>query len=73
MQDLELRPGLRLAGRGIPGLNFQGLSRGLKIFRDTVPVPGRSLVGFALSLSGRVTVRVMVTVTVTVRDMVTVR
>ena len=46
-------PGLRFAGRGIPGLNFWGMARGLKnsgtrsqglkIFQDTVPVPCRPL------------------------------
>ena len=53
IRDRGLGPGLRFAGRGIPGLNFVGLSRGLKnsgtrsrglkIFRDTVPVPCRPL------------------------------
>ena len=41
--DRGLGPGLRFAGRGFPGLNFGRLSRGLKIFRDTVVVPCRSL------------------------------
>ena len=43
IRDLGLGPELRFAGRGIPGLNFGGLSRGPKIFRDTVPVPCRPL------------------------------
>ena len=56
IQNLQYRglgKGLRLARR-IPGLNFGGLSRrlkyywtrsrGLKVFRDTVPVPCRPLV-----------------------------
>ena len=41
IRDPGLGPGLRFAGRGIPGLNFWELSRGLKIFRNTVPVPCR--------------------------------
>ena len=51
--DRGLGPGLRFAGRGIPGLEFGGLSRGLKnsgtrsrrlkIFRETLPVPCRPL------------------------------
>ena len=48
-------PGPRFVGRWIPGLNYSGLSRGikksgnlsrgLKIFRHTVPVPCRPLYG----------------------------
>ena len=53
IRDLRLGPGPRLEGRRIPGLNYSGLSqglkksgtrsRGLKILRDTVPVPCRPL------------------------------
>ena len=61
---MGLGPGLRFAGRGITGLNFAGLSRGLKnygtrswglkIFRDTVPVPCRLLVGIRTKIFGTV-------------------
>ena len=43
----------RFMGRRILGLNYSGLSRGLKIFRDTVPLPCRPLPGTAGLLSAQ--------------------
>ena len=43
-RDPGLGPGQRFVGCELPRLNYSGLSRGLKIFRDTAPVLCRPLV-----------------------------
>ena len=53
IRDAGLGPGPRFVGHRTPGLNYSGLSQGLKIFRDTVPVPCRPLEKMPLSWTER--------------------